>query len=157
MQKEKKADIYRKLIGEIESVLDGCPDMISGMASVASILHHGFSGFFWTGFYRVSKPSELVIGPYQGTLACLTIPFDSGVCGLSADSRETVVVDDVEDFEGYIACDKRTSSEIVVPVFSAEDKLVGVLDIDSTELSAFDMTDAEYLQEICRVLGEKCC
>jgi len=153
MKPEDKKKIYSELLPQVEAVVYTCPDPISAMASVASILHHAFPHFFWTGFYRVIHPGFLGAGPYQGTLACLEIPFDKGVCGLSATTRETVIVDDVSGFEGYISCDSRTSSEIVVPIIDSADRLIGVLDIDSAELNSFDMIDAEYLEKICQVLA----
>jgi len=154
MTTDEKRRIYNELLPEIESTLAECPDLISGMATVACILHHAFRQFFWTGFYRVVEPGLLAAGPYQGTLACLTITFERGVCGFCATTGETIIVDDVSKFEGYIACDSRTSSEIVVPVKGKTGELLGVLDIDSTELMAFDIIDAEFLEKVCRTLGE---
>lgn len=151
---DKKIRTYKELLPEIESALKACPDIIAGMATIACILHHAFPHFFWTGYYRVVEPELLAIGPYQGTLGCLTIPFDRGVCGFSATAKETVIVDDVHEFENYIACDSRSCSEIVVPVFDSSGEVIGVLDVDSTEYSAFDMTDAEYLEKICEMLSE---
>jgi len=110
--------------------------------------------FFWTGFYLVDplKPQELVVGPYQGTLGCLRIPFGKGVCGHVAATREPVIVPDVHAFPGHIACDAASNSEIVVPVFRPDGSLAGVLDVDSTEYDAFDSVDQEGLTEICRIL-----
>ncbi len=153
MINERKQEIYEELLAEISSALGACPDMVAGMATVACILQHAFPHFFWTGFYRVVEPNLLAIGPYQGTLGCLTIPLDRGVCGFSATAKETVIVDDVHEFEGHIACDSRTCSEIVVPLFDSKGEVIGVLDIDSVEFSAFDMIDAKYLEEICKLLS----
>src|SRR5688572_31810326 len=105
-------------------------DPVTAMATVSALLHHGF-GFLWTGFYRVVSPQLLRVGPYQGTLGCLDIPFGQGVCGAAAARREAVIVPDVHAFPGHITCDARSRSEIVVPVFGPERKLIAVLDIDS--------------------------
>lgn len=153
MLEDKKREIYEELIPEIESTLVSCPDLVAGMATVACVIHHAFPHFFWTGFYRVIKPEMLAIAPYQGTLGCLTIPFDKGVCGFAATARETIIVDDVHEFENYIACDSRSCSEIVIPLFDSKGEITGVLDVDSTEYSAFDMTDAKYLEKICEMLS----
>ncbi|NWG91362.1 MAG: GAF domain-containing protein, partial [Parvularculaceae bacterium] len=114
-----KAQKYREAAAEIAAVIEGEPNLIARMATVSNILHHAFEHYFWTGFYLVdrTKDRELVIGPYQGTLGCLRIPFDKGVCGACAARRETIIVDDVHAFPGHIACDSRSESEIVVPVF----------------------------------------
>ena len=110
--------------------------------------------FFWCGFYEVDpkKPDELVVGPYQGTLGCLRIAFGKGVCGACAAKRETIIVPDVHKFPGHIACDSRSNSEIVVPVFDATGALVAVLDVDSTEFTAFDEIDARGLEAVCRAM-----
>jgi GAF domain-containing protein len=105
-------------------------------------------GFFWTGFYRVVG-NELVLGPFQGPVACMHIPFGKGVCGSAWQRKETIVVPDVEQFPGHIACSSLSRSEIVVPVFSQAGEVVAVLDIDSKELSTFDETDRQYLEVIC--------
>lgn len=145
-----KAERYSVLAEEIASVLDGEPNLTARMATVASMLAASFPSFFWTGFYVVdpAKADELVVGPYQGTLGCLRIAFGRGVCGAAAASGETQVVPDVHAFPGHIACDSRSASEIVVPVFGQSGELIAVLDVDSTELAAFDALDAEWLEKI---------
>jgi L-methionine (R)-S-oxide reductase len=145
-----KAERYCVLAEEIASVLDGEPNLTARMATVASMLAASFESFFWTGFYVVdpAKQDELVVGPYQGTLGCLRIAFGRGVCGAAAASGKTQVVADVHAFPGHIACDSRSASEIVVPVFGAGGELIAVLDVDSTELAAFDAVDAEWLEKI---------
>ena len=115
---------------------------ITGMATLASLLHHSF-GYLWTGFYRVVGPQLLRVGPYQGTLGCLEIAFGRGVCGTSAAERRTVIVPDVSRFPGHITCDARSKSEIVVPVFDRAGSLTAVLDIDSERRAAFDQSDAD--------------
>ena len=145
-----KAERYAELEDEILAVLDGEPDRVARMATVASMLADAFPAFFWTGFYVVdpSKGDELVVGPYQGTLGCLRIPFGRGVCGSAAATRTTQVVEDVDAFPGHIACDSRSASEIVVPVSDADGRLIAVLDVDATEKAAFDAVDAEALERL---------
>jgi len=147
---QDKAARYAALEGEVASVLEGEPDLTARMAVVAGMLAQAFPHFFWTGFYRVdsARPGELVLGPYQGTLGCLRIPFGKGVCGTAAQRRETVIVEDVHAFPGYIACDSRSASEIVCPVFDAGGALVAILDVDAEVQAAFDATDAEGLNRI---------
>lgn len=146
----EKAERYAVLADEIAAVLDGEPNLTARMATVASMLAASFDHFFWTGFYVVDpqKPRELVVGPYQGTLGCLRIAFGRGVCGTAAETGEVQVVEDVHAFPGHIACDARSASEIVVPVFDPEGALIAVLDVDSDRKSAFDELDASWLQAI---------
>ena len=145
-----KAERYAEVEEEILAVLDGEPDRVARMATVASMLADAFPAFFWTGFYVVdaAKGDELVVGPYQGTLGCLRIPFGRGVCGAAAATRSTQVVEDVHAFPGHIACDSRSASEIVVPVSDADGRLIAVLDVDATEKAAFDAVDAEALERL---------
>jgi L-methionine (R)-S-oxide reductase len=147
---DAKAGRYAELAQEIAAVLEGEPNLTARMATVAAMLAQSFETFFWTGFYVIDrhKPRELVVGPYQGTLGCLRIAFDQGVCGTAAAERRTVIVPDVEAFPGHIACDSRSRSEIVVPVIGRGGQLLGVLDVDSTELAAFDEGDADGLERI---------
>lgn len=150
-----RAGQYEDLRAEIESVVAGETYIPARYASVACLLSEAFSPrFFWTGFYVVDplKPSELVVGPYQGTLGCLRIPFGKGVCGTSAQTQETLIVPDVHAFPGHIACDSRTNSEIVVPVFDAAGQLAAILDVDSEQLDAFDEIDRSGLEAICHIL-----
>ena len=149
-----KADIYRDVTAQIFAVVEGETSVIARCATAACLLNQAFESFFWTGFYLVDplKSSELVVGPYQGTLGCLRIGFGKGVCGMAAQSGETVLVDDVHNFPGHIACDSQTRSEIVVPVFGADGQLAGVLDVDSTHIANFDETDKAGLETICREL-----
>lgn len=149
-----KADIYAETRQQIEAVIAGEPSLTARFATAACLLHHAFEDFFWTGFYMVDpeKDNELVIGPYQGTLGCLRIPFGRGVCGTSAQTRETQVVKDVHAFPGHIACDVRSNSEIVVPVIDGSGTLLAVLDVDSEKLATFDDTDKIELEAICAAL-----
>jgi GAF domain-containing protein len=147
-----KAERYATLAQEIAAVLDGEPNLTARMATVASMLAASFETFFWTGFYVVDpdKDRELVVGPYQGTLGCLRIAFGRGVCGAAAASGQTQLVPDVHAFPGHIACDGRSQSEVVVPVFDASGALIAVLDVDSDRLAAFDAVDVEWLEKILR-------
>ncbi len=147
---DAKAARYAEVAGEIAAVIDGEPNLTARMATVSAMLAQSFERFFWTGFYVVdpARPRELVVGPYQGSLGCLRIGFGQGVCGTAAQTGRTVIVADVEDFPGHIACDSRSRSEIVIPVFGQGGRLLAVFDVDSTELEAFDEVDAEWLERI---------
>ena len=145
-----KDDIYSDTAREIAAVLEGEKNIVARMATISCLLHQAFDHYFWTGFYVVDpqKEDELVIGPYQGTLGCLRIPFSRGVCGAAARTGETQIVKDVHDFPGHIACDARSQSEIVVPVYDREGKLFAVFDVDSTEIGSFDAADETGLKAI---------
>lgn len=145
-----KAARYAELEHEILAVLDGEPNRVARMATVAAMLADAFPLFFWTGFYVVDpdKTDELVVGPYQGTLGCMRIAFGRGVCGAAARDRATRIVDDVHAFPDHIACDARSVSEIVVPVFDAAGELIAVFDVDATEKAAFDAIDAAALERL---------
>ena len=145
-----KAARYAEVEAEILAVLDGEPNRTARMATVASMLADAFPAFFWTGFYVVDEAQgdELVVGPYQGTLGCLRIAFGRGVCGTAAATRTTQVVEDVNAFPGHIACDRRSASEIVVPVFDSSGALIAVFDVDATEKAAFDDVDATALEQL---------
>ena len=151
-----KDEKYRALLPQIAAVIDGEPDLIANMANVASMLHETFR-FWWTGFYRVlPAPAEatgesLVLGPFQGPLACVRIRKGRGVCGTAWAEERTVVGPDVEEFPGHIACSSASRSEIVVPLIH-DGMVIGVLDIDSAELATFDDVDAHYLEQIAALL-----
>ena len=149
-----KAEIYRETGREIEAVLEGETNMVARMATLSCLLHQAFDHYFWTGFYVVDpeKTEELVIGPYQGTLGCLRIPYSRGVCGAAARTGEVQIVKDVHDFPEHIACDARSQSEIVIPVYDKSGALFGVFDVDSTEVGSFDAEDATGLQAILQNL-----
>lgn len=145
-----RAEAYRTLETQLDSVLAGIDDSIAGMATISALLHNGF-GHLWTGFYRVVEPGRLLrVGPYQGTLGCLDIEFGKGVCGTAAARRETVIVADVHAFPGHITCDPRSRSEIVVPVLDGDGELIAVLDIDSDQPAAFSEEDREGLESLLR-------
>ncbi len=150
-----KAEIYRDLKAEIASVVSGETSVTARYATASCLMAETFRPrFFWTGFYVVDplKDRELVVGPYQGTLGCLRIPFGKGVCGHVAATLESIIVPDVHAFPGHIACDSATNSEIVLPVFDKAGNLAAVLDVDSTQPDAFDEVDREGLAAICEIL-----
>ena len=150
MQAELKKSLYADALKELVSITEGETNVTALMATVACILSEKFDYYFWTGFYVVdpAKENELVVGPYQGTLGCLRIPFGRGVCGAAASTLETQLVADVHAFPGHIACDSRTNSEIVVPVINGDGQLIAVLDIDSVEHGSFDETDRVSLETL---------
>ena len=146
-----KEDKYALLYAQIMSITEGEDDLIANMANVAAMIHETF-GFWWTGFYRVIG-NELVLGPFQGPLACSRIPFGKGVCGTSWKNAETVIVPDVDAFPGHIACSSASKSEIVVPVFGADGaSIIAVLDIDSASYATFDEADRIWLERIVTML-----
>lgn len=149
IQGETKQERYEALLPQIAAVVEGEADFIANMANVAAMLHETF-GFWWTGFYRVLG-DELVLGPFQGPMACTRIRKGRGVCGTAWAEEETQVVPDVEKFPGHIACSSASRSEIVVPVWK-EGIVIAVLDIDSAQLATFDETDRRYLEQIVRLL-----
>jgi len=144
-----KQKIYESLYRQIESVIEGEDDAIANMANASSLIHEAF-GFWWTGFYIV-KDGVLVLGPFQGPVACTRIPFGKGVCGTAWERQETIVVPDVHLFPGHIACSSLSRSEIVVPIFDGT-TVKAVLDIDSKELATFDETDSKWLEKIAGLL-----
>ena len=150
-----KTERYFDVAREISAVIEGEPSRTARMATASCLLTLAFhETYFWIGFYLVDplKENELVVGPYQGTLGCLRIPFARGVCGACATKKETIIVPDVHAFPGHIACDSQTNSEIVVPVFNETGGLFAVLDVDSTALNSFDEDDKAGLEAICSTL-----
>lgn len=145
-----KAEAYAELESHVAVVLAGLSDPIAGMATISALVHHAF-GHLWTGFYRVVEEEHLLrVGPYQGTVGCIEIPFGSGVCGTAAAERRTVIVSDVATFPGHITCDPRSRSEIVVPVVGRGGVLLAVLDIDADHPGAFGATDAAGLERLVK-------
>ncbi len=142
--------MYQSLIPQIEGLLNGEPDLIANLANIAAAIKEQF-GWFWVGFYLV-KGDELVLGPFQGPVACTRIRMGRGVCGTVWQKASTIIVDDVEKFPGHIACSSLSRSEIVVPLIS-NDQVMGVLDIDSSSLSSFDETDKFYLEKIIGMIS----
>ena len=146
---ENKRELYETLLHQLQSLTAGETDVVANMANVAAALKQTFD-FFWVGFYLV-KGDELVLGPFQGPIACTRIRFGRGVCGTAWKEAHTLIVPDVEQFPGHIACSSDSKSEIVVPMMR-EGNVIGVLDIDSDSLDSFDDIDAHYLEEICTYL-----
>ena len=144
-----KQQQYEDMLPQARALCQGEDDMIANMANLSTLIHTQF-GFWWTGFYRVSG-NELLLGPFQGPLACIHIPYGRGVCGTAWKEQRTIIVPDVEQFPGHIACSAQSRSEIVVPVWHG-DTIVAVLDIDSRHLATFDQVDANYLQQIAQLI-----
>lgn len=148
LRETPRTEAYARLLEMQDLLLHDSTDAIAGMATLSALLHHAF-GHLWTGFYRVVEPGRLLrVGPYQGSLGCQEIAFGRGVCGTAAADGRTVVVPNVHDFPGHIACDARSQSEIVVPVYDATGALMAVLDIDSPVLNAFGDEDVKGLEQL---------
>ena len=145
-----KAARYRELLPQLASLVDGEPDLIANLANIVAVLRECLPIASWVGFYITRSPNELVLGPFQGKIACVRIAFGRGVCGTAAAERKTMLVPDVEKFPGHIACDAGSRSEIVVPIVKG-DRVVAVLDLDSYELAAFDDVDAEHLAKVAEL------
>ena len=147
-----KSDQYQLLLAQVKAMVKDETDPVANMANVATLIQEAFR-FWWTGFYRVIG-EQLVLGPFQGPVACTRIGFGKGVCGTSWKERRTIVVEDVEQFPGHIACSSESRSEIVVPLYKGEE-VIGVLDIDSERLATFDATDQLWLEQIAEVISAK--
>jgi L-methionine (R)-S-oxide reductase len=141
---------YKELYPQVKALLEGEGDQIANMANICSALKYGMN-FFWVGFYLV-KNDELVLGPFQGTVACTRIKKGKGVCGVSWEKNEIVIVDNVDKFPGHIACSSLSKSEIVLPVYNSKKEIIAVLDVDSDELASFDRTDKEWLSKVVSLL-----
>ena len=142
--------IYDEIVPQIASLVEGETDVTANLANIAAVLKEAF-GFFWVGFY-LSKEDQLVLGPFQGPLACTRINFDTGVCGHAYTTRETVIVPDVDEFPGHIACASASRSEIVVPIMSSDGSVYGVLDVDSDKIGDFSPDDANGLGKIVNII-----
>lgn len=149
--KEKKVAKYDRLYQQISGLLQASNNSVSSMATIVAVLHHKIDYFFWTGFYLLHK-GKLQVGPYQGSLACINLKENTGVCWEGIKQQAVVVVADVHAFPGHIACDSRSQSEIVIPLRDSNNNIVGVLDVDSTTLNSFDEVDAEWLEKIVRLV-----
>lgn len=151
----EKYPLYAEVEQRLKAILSGETDWVARMSTVACELHHGIPWFNWTGFYRVTSPGVLSVGPYQGGHGCLRIPFSRGVCGRAAREGRTLIVPDVRVFPDHIACSVSTLSEIVVPVWAPDRRLLAVLDVDSDALEAFDGVDQECLERVCHLLVQE--
>ena len=147
-----KNETYKLLLAQVKAMVKDESDTVANMANVAALIQEAFH-FWWTGFYRVIG-EQLVLGPFQGPVACTRIGFGKGVCGTSWKEKKTLVVEDVEQFPGHIACSSESRSEIVVPLYKDEE-VIGVLDIDSEKLATFDAVDKEWLEQIAEVIASK--
>ena len=151
MKTDKKQGRYERIYNQLSKLLTATENPSSRMATIAAVLHHKMEGFFWTGFYLL-KEGELLVGPYQGPLACQVLEKDKGVCWTAINQNQTIIVPDVEQFPGHIACDSRSRSEIVIPVRNSGGEIIGVLDVDSKDLNQFDGTDADGLEKIVELI-----
>ncbi|MGB9906277.1 MAG: GAF domain-containing protein [Candidatus Saccharicenans sp.] len=150
----KKAKLYERIIEQLKGLFEKSDDPIARMATINALLYHKLDYYFWCGFYLL-RDNELIVGPYQGPLACLKLAHNKGVCWAGVREKKPIIVPDVHQFPDHIACDERSQSEIVVPVFTPNGQVYGVIDVDSDRLASFDETDARYLQEIARLIFEK--
>ena len=146
-------EIYKSLLPQIESLLNPDEPLISNLSNVTAALKEAIEKISWVGFY-ILKDKKLFLGPFQGKIACSVIELGKGVCGTSAEKETTIIVEDVVKFPGHIACDSGSRSEIVVPLIK-DNKLYGILDLDSYQLSAFSFQDKQYLEKLCKLLSEK--
>ena len=151
MTPQQKKSRYERIITQLQSLLKATDDPVSRMATIASLLNHKMGHFFWIGFYRLID-GQLLVGPYQGAIACQNLQKDTGVCWACANKNEPIIVPDVEQFPGHIACDSRSKSEVVVPVRNAEGSVMAVLDADSDKLDMYDEIDAECLEKIANLI-----
>lgn len=147
-----KAEMYSDLVAQLRSLIEGEHDFIANAANVSSLLYHSLPDLNWAGFYLL-KDGELVLGPFQGKPACVRIAMGKGVCGTAAEQRQTILVDNVHEFPGHIACDSESNSEVVVPLIKAQ-QLIGVLDLDSPLVGRFDEEDAKGLNELVSLFME---
>jgi len=151
MESQKKKDRYLRIYHQLKDLLVMSDDFDAKMATVVAVLHHKMETFFWTGFYCL-KDGELIVRTYQGPVACQVLEKNTGVCWAGINQGKTIIVPDVHQFPGHIACDSRSKSEIVVPLKDTKNRIIGILDVDSTSLNTFDQTDAEYLEKIVALI-----
>lgn len=151
MDKIKKGKRYERIHAQLSGLLEGKDNSIAKMATIVAVLHHKMDDFFWTGFYLLDK-GELIVGPYQGPVACILLKKDVGVCWAGINEAKAIVVPDVHKFPGHIACDSRSQSEIVVPLKNAGGDIIGVLDVDSKSLASFDEVDALWIGNILELI-----
>ncbi len=147
MKTDKRTGRYERIYKQLNDLLRATENPASRMATIAAVLHHKMDGFFWTGFYLL-KEGELLVGPYQGPVACQVLEKNTGVCWAAVNKKQSIIVPDVEQFPGHIACDSRSRSEIVVPIRNTKGEVIGVLDVDSKDLNQFEDVDAEGLEKI---------
>jgi len=151
MDTSKKRSRYQRLYKQLKDLFKEQQNPVARMATIVAVLHHKMDYYFWTGFYLLDR-GELIVGPYQGPVACIKLKKDTGVCWAGVNTGKAVVVADVHQFPGHIACDSRSNSEVVLPLADHEGRIVGVLDVDSRELGSFDEVDAEELEKILSLI-----
>jgi len=151
MDNKIKKKRYQRLFLQLKKLLENSNNPIANMATIVAVLHNKIDYFFWTGFYLLDN-SELIVGPYQGSLACLKLKKNIGVCWAGINQKKTIIIDDVENFAGHIACDSRSKSEIVIPLKNIKGEIIGVFDVDSKLTNSFDETDAEGLENINKLI-----
>jgi len=151
---ESDEEKYKLLVKQLKELLSTDDDELSNISNLTAAINQTFSKVSWVGFY-LFKNDKLIVGPFQGKVACTSIEIGNGVCGTAAEKRETIIVEDVNKFPGHIFCDADSKSEIVVPILKRNGSLYGVLDLDSTEYSSFNNSDKQYLEEICKFLAEE--
>jgi len=154
MEPLKKKGRYLRIYHQLQNLLGKSDDFDARMVTIVAVLHHKMETFFWTGFYLL-KDGELIVRSYQGPVACQVLEKNTGVCWAGINQQKTIIVPDVNKFPGHIACDSRSKSEIVIPLKDTNNRIIGVLDVDSTVLNAFDLIDAEYLEKILGLLFSK--
>ena len=147
----RKEVLYERIIEQLKELFKKTTDPVARMATISALLYHKIDYYFWCGFYLL-KGDELIVGPYQGPLACLKLAHHKGVCWAGVRQKKPVIVPDVHQFPDHIACDERSQSEIVVPVFNPDGSVYGVIDVDSDKLASFDQTDAEYLERMVKMI-----
>ena len=153
MDNKRKEGRYSRIYEQLQDLLRDRPNLTAGMSTIVAVLHGKMDYFFWTGFYLLDE-GELIVGPYQGSLACIRLKKDTGVCWAGINAGKTVIVPDVHLFPGHIACDSRSNSEIVVPLRDKSGKILGVLDVDSKDFGSFDEVDAKWLEKIISLLAQ---
>lgn len=151
MDRSKKEGRYSRIYEQLQDLLKATPNKDARMATVVAVLHHKMDYFFWTGFYLLDQ-GELIVRTYQGPVACQVLKKNTGVCWEGINRMQTIVVPDVHQFPGHIACDSRSNSEIVVPLFDQAGEVIGVLDVDSKDYGSFDETDAAWLEKIVKLI-----
>ena len=152
MTQKMKTGRYQRIFEQLSELLADPSNPVARMSTIVAVLHHKMDYFFWTGFYLLDA-GELIVGPYQGSLACIRLKKNTGVCWAAINRGETLIVPDVHQFPGHIACDSRSNSEIVVPLRDQTGRIIGVLDVDSKELDSFDSVDKEWLEKMVQLVG----
>lgn len=151
MDSKKKLGRYQRVHNQLAKLLEPHDNPVAAMATINAVLHNKFDYYFWTGFYLLHE-GELIVGPYQGPVACIKLKKDAGVCWAGINQKQTIIVPDVHEFPGHIACDSRSKSEIVVPLKNKSGEITGVLDVDSASLNSFDETDRLGLEKILELV-----